>query len=209
MARDRRFTLSTTEGDGLWFCLALDGGWTACYRLIPADGRPVVAELRVVPAPPGAVVNIQADGSPLGHYEPPAGGLTAATLRDEVTLAAHVYELLPRALQSSGTSGHDWLSQLFGALGFDPREPRRPRRGPTGWPDADYARLAADYLAFVEAGSRRPVIDLALARNEPEETVRQQLVRARRRGLLTRQTAGKAGGQLTERAKRLLKEEGD
>ena len=196
----------------MWFCVELRGGWTACYLLRGRDGRPVVVELRVLPSP----VNTAPDGSPVGHHEAPGDGLTAATLKDRVVMGRHVYELLPAAMQQSrggvgATPVRDaegrqltLFDAFFGALGFNPSaKPRRGRRGPKPFPDRHYAALAADYVDACSSGSRSPVKDVATARGMTPAALRTALHRARNRGLLTRQTAGRAGGQLTRRAKRL------
>lgn len=217
MSHPTRFRFGITEAGHLWFCLTLRGGWTACYRVIGREGRPVVAELRVLPTPPGEVAHAREGEGPQGHHEPPGGGLTAATLRDEVVMGRHVYEILPEALGSvrrgvgatrvrSGGRDTTLFDALFGSLGFNPgQKPKRGRRGPKARPDREFAELAARYLAACESGSRRPVADVAEREGRSLEAVRQDLYRARKKGLLTRQTAGRAGGQLTPRAKKLLK----
>ncbi len=209
MARRTRFRLGTDSTGALWFAVALEGSWTACYRLRARDGRPVVIELRIVPTPPDEVVNLSTDGEPQGHHEAPGDGLTAGILKDQVVMGRHVYELLPQALRMAsrkGQLGGELFSEMVGALGFDPdSKPRRGRRGPKGWPDEDYVRLAVDYIARCESGSRSPVADLAETRGTSVDAVRQALYRARKRGLLTRQKKGRAGGQLTAKAKKLLR----
>lgn len=209
-----RFTFETSDvrfagrsDGGLWFCVRLRGGWTACYRLMPSDGRPTVAELRVLPTPPGEVVHVDGDNV-VGHHETPEGGLTAGLLKDEVVVGRHVYERLPNELRRA-KAHEDLYEVFFGSLAFDPEsKPPRARRGPKADPPEDYARWAATYVKFCEAGERAPVVATAEAHNTEPETMRSRLERARRRGLLTRQTAGRAGGELTDRARELLKEEG-
>lgn len=209
MARRTRFRLSTDSTGALWFAVALEGGWTACYRLRARDGRPFVTELRVVPTPPDEVVNLRKDGEPQGHHEPPGDGLTAGILKDEVVIGRHVYELLPEALRMAsrkGQLGGEMFGEMVGALGFDAdAKPIRGRRGPKGWPDEDYVSLAVDYIARCKSGSRSPVADLAEGRGTSVEAMRQALYRARKRGLLTKQKKGRAGGQLTTTAKKLLR----
>lgn len=218
MSRPTRFRFLVREAGDLWFCLTLRGGWTACYHLTGREGRPVVDELRVFPTPPGEVAHAHPDtGEPKGHHEAPGDGLTAATLRDEVVMGRHVYEILPAALGSvrrgvgatrvrSGGQDTTLFDALFGSLGFNPgQKPKRGRRGPKARPDREFAELAAEYIAACEEGSRRPVADIAERQGRSLEAVRQDLYRARKKGLLTRQTAGRAGGQLTPRAKALLR----
>ncbi len=88
-------------------------------------------------------------------------------------------------------------------------EPARPAarrpRAPRDERDAlDLARLAADYLDIVAAGSRRPVVDLAERRAWSVEQARRALGRARACGLLVGAGRGRPGGALSDEAVRLL-----
>lgn len=216
MARRYRFA-TTADGQNLWFCLALKEGWTACYRLLPRDGRPVVVEVRVVPTPPDAVVNIDEDGNPVGHHEPPGDGLTAAILKNRLVVGRHIYELLPDALRRVRSTVGSYpftlpdgtettlYEAVVGALGFDvDKKPKRGKRGPKPEPEEDLAELVAEYLEACKTSSR-PVVDVAEARGMTPGAVRGAMYRARKRGLLTRQTAGRAGGKLTKRGKAALR----
>ncbi len=96
----------------------------------------------------------------------------------------------------------DWLADL----GFDPdRKPHVARRGPKGWPDEEYAELAAAYVERCKAGSPRPAVDVAERYGMTPSALRRALGRARHRGLLTRTIGSRAGGELTPRAKALLR----
>ncbi len=70
--------------------------------------------------------------------------------------------------------------------------------------DAELARLAADYLEVVGAGSRRPVVDVAERRAWDVERTRRALARARSHGLLLSAGRGRSGGDLSDEARRLL-----
>jgi len=212
MPRPNRVRLVFNPPNEAWFYVQLRGGWTAVYRLTPRDGRPVVAELRVLPSP----VNTKRDnGEPLGGHEIPGDGLTAAILKDEVVIGQHIYNLLPAFLRQTrrgvgaapvGVGGRTLFDTLVGPLSFDlERKPQRTRRGPKGWPDEDYARLAADYVRAWGSGSHSPAVDVAKVYGMKVSAVRAALNRARKRGLLTPGTGGRAGGQLTPRAKALLR----
>jgi hypothetical protein len=217
----------------LWFCVAERDGWTFCYRLIPSERHPVVAEVRIVPTPAGDVVSEGRGGEPEGLEVPPDGGLTAGTVRDRFTLAEHVYEVLPRAFRQldhasavevvelgttadgetypvfTGQAHPGVMSVLAESLGLEPGlEPRAGRRGPK----VDLvrsARICADYLTACAAGSRSPAADAARRHDMTPVAVRAVLKRARTRdGLMTRQTQGKAGGELTPRAEEILNQHG-
>jgi hypothetical protein len=82
----------------------------------------------------------------------------------------------------------------------------RPPRAPRDERDAlELARLAADYLAAVAAGSRRPVVDVAEGRSWTVERTRRALGRARACGLLLGAGRGRAGGALSGEAERILR----
>jgi hypothetical protein len=95
-------------------------------------------------------------------------------------------------------------------FGVHPNEFHRVRRpGRRGRDDSFYARWSAEYLDFVHAGSK-PLKRLAKKRNVSESQARSLLYEARRRDLLTGSPSGRAGGHLTEKAKRILRtDDGD
>lgn len=73
--------------------------------------------------------------------------------------------------------------------------------------DVFYAELAADYVRQLADGkTSRPVRELADRYATPEGTVYRWVNEARRRGLLSRTTPGKAGGHLTSKGEQLLLE---
>jgi len=84
-------------------------------------------------------------------------------------------------------------------------EAQRPGR--RGRDDLAYASLAAEYVRRL--GSGKEVKELAADLSEGVQKIRNMLNEARRRKLLTRPAAGKSGGQLTEKAIALLKENED
>jgi hypothetical protein len=97
-------------------------------------------------------------------------------------------------------------------------EMRRRRPGRAGRSDSFYLAWAVGYVERLGAGSRRPVKDLAehppkIIRGyisdgnlTSEATVRDIIHQARERGLLTRSPAGRPGGELTPKAKQILKQ---
>ena len=194
----------------LWFVVHLQGGWRAAYRLIPRDGRPVVAELRVYPLlgdlpdlNPGEWAVELRGFAALEHV--PNDGVTAGLIKDQVIPGEHIYDLLPRFLERHTLRSmfEPWLR----GLGYDPgRKPHVPRRGPKGWPDREYAELPSFYLERCNAESRSPVKDTAERYGMKPSAFRAALSRARNRGLLVRTTRGRAGGRLTSRAQNLLRE---
>lgn len=69
------------------------------------------------------------------------------------------------------------------------------------------ATLAAHYTEALDAGSRKPVQDVADKLDMDPEHVRDGLHAARTEDLITRAGRGRAGGELTDKALALLKEE--
>lgn len=125
---------------------------------------------------------------------PPKGGLTVDVWRSVRTLTLH-------------TKVRGWLSMPLGvsplpAMSRD-KAGRLRRPGRRGRPDKDYAEIAAEYVEAM-ANSEAPVKHLAAKLNYGEQTIRALLHEARERDLLTDASKGKAGGQLTEKARRML-----
>ena len=84
---------------------------------------------------------------------------------------------------------------------------RRRHPGKAGRPDIFYAKLAARYLQLVETTSS-PTKHLAAEIHASQSQARDLIYEARRRRLLTKTVRGRAGGRLTDKAKRLLLAEG-
>jgi hypothetical protein len=85
-----------------------------------------------------------------------------------------------------------------------------PKPGRRGRPDLHYARAALDYVEALEAAPRAPVrylIEQAGGHMTADE-IKARVRRARERGLLTKATKGRAGGRLTSKARKLLREAG-
>lgn len=76
--------------------------------------------------------------------------------------------------------------------------------GATGHADEAYAYVAFLYRLAALAGSRSPVESLAESMGCSRATASTRLTAARKRGLLTGSSRGRAGGRLTAKAKRLL-----
>ncbi len=79
-----------------------------------------------------------------------------------------------------------------------------PRPGRRGRDDRAYAEIAALYVDEVLSGANGAVKRLAARLHYSPSQIRSVLYAARRRGLLTESPNGKAGGELTEKARRLI-----
>jgi hypothetical protein len=79
----------------------------------------------------------------------------------------------------------------------------RPRRN-AGRDDLFYARLAAEYVQRLAAGSMSPVKDIARRRDKKQAHVRDWLHEARVRNLLSKSHPGERDGTLLPRAQDIL-----
>lgn len=220
MARERypRYAL---DKDGMWVVLPLGESWDSYVRFVGQDGHPVVAELRVLPRTdtPGVLAHhdkhadrwISITRGETPEQSTPKGGLTTRALRD-VQLGHAVqlaYTQLGRWFDRDRRHPGSVMPTSFTATAVD--TPRRPGR--KGREDSFYVVAAAAYVDALEQGNRKPVVTAAQTLSETwggtyEPTyVRDLLHVARERGLLTRPPRGRAGGQLTDRARALLQRE--
>jgi hypothetical protein len=196
------------NGPEAWLDVPVGRGWIASYRLRTTTGGSLeVIELRLRPA---AAIEVHGGLVVDADTVVPPTGLTSRDLRD-VKVTAHL-------------SGFPDLNRKVRTiLGVDTK-PLRARRsltkadanlvqrpGRAGRDKLELARIAARYTGFVEDGSRRPIEDLtaelcAKGRDVSSATVRGFIHDARRAGLLTPTPKGRAGGDLTDEAVRLLNE---
>jgi hypothetical protein len=187
-----------------WAEVEIDRDWVAAYRLIPQGGEVVLAELRLLPNEPGRKAG-HWSADTLGARAPaPPGGLTADILR-AVPIGEH-RRLIENSLgEWKATLGKEFfmrrdLGELVEVIAQDVAQ----RPGHEGRGDPFYARVAALYVARIEEGNRRPIPQIARELGRTPAYVRNVLHDARQRGLLTKTQPGKAGGNLTAKARRLL-----
>jgi hypothetical protein len=169
----------------------LGDGWAARFWLRPQGGAPVVAKVEV-----------------FAQGDLPPGGMGTRLLRQ-----VRVGEALDRAREQL-----DKLRTRFGDKLFDPggsvgrqgftkaslREPKRPGR--KGHDDGFYAGIAARYVTLVAEGERNPSLAIARERRTAPSTATGWVSDARNHhGMLTLAPPGRAGGELTPKAKRILK----
>ena len=93
------------------------------------------------------------------------------------------------------------LARTLGRFYVHSRAPRRHRT------DTDWAAIAALYVEVWEQGCTRPHKPLAAILETTPEYSRKLVGRARQRGMLIGMSQGRAGGQLSRRAKELLSTE--
>jgi hypothetical protein len=148
------------------------------------------------------------------------GRTARAVLHKYLTLYAEGHRVEQRERQRRQEAGEPlsapdpWLAeptghalQVAGRNLPDPRARRRTSRrgrGRPAYPDLWYAKLARDYVRFAEKGSDKPIAELVRKHRQPDTTIRTAIRTARKRDLLTVIGHGIVGGQLTQRAQRLL-----
>jgi hypothetical protein len=92
---------------------------------------------------------------------------------------------------------------------FIDTRPRETRTGPKGWEPLEYAEWARDYVAAMQSDPVHPIRLLARDKHYSDRSVRDIIRRCRARRMLTDDAKpGRAGGELTDEAIRLLKEAG-
>lgn len=208
-----RTRLPFRRRDEIWIEVPIEGEWIAAYRIVVRRRRPLVAEVRLFPSPSDP--NVPGSWSGAREGVPPGGvpgkALRALRLKDPMGLFPQIVANFRR---QHGRAAVDQVLRRFGMSTRSRLVPRRP--GQAGRGDWFYAVWAAAYVSLVDAGVRHPVKELAA--NPPirvegyisrgstvaPETVRAIINDARHRGFLTATPAGKAGGELTPKGKRVL-----
>jgi hypothetical protein len=189
--------------------------WIAAYRLMrTSDGSPAIAEVRVFPNEVGRQKAGEWSAVSLGSdAKIPAGGLPSQivhSLTPARDLRQHWPSIAGEWEQHGGQAG-DFTRQGFSA---PLNQPPKRRPGRAGLGKLHHAKWAARYAATAER-SRRPILDMWEEEQKmghvwhSQEWIRDTVAEARRRKLLTRTPKGRAGGTLTAKAKRLLREVDD
>jgi hypothetical protein len=200
-------------GREAWVEDDLGDGWVAAYRLMMKSDRPVVAEVRLFPDDP-PVSRGPGQWSEQASAVP-SEGIPGRALRDlRLTFALERFSRFLRLIEGDPKLA----KQLLGAHGIPlGARPAKRRPGRAGRADAYYLAFAMAYVERLAEGSRRPVQDLA--EHPPKAikgyvsdglvaspaTVRDIIHQARVRGLLTGSPPGRPGGELTPKAKDMLK----
>jgi hypothetical protein len=151
----------------------------------------VIQARSAVEGPPSPISARLLRAIPFGQLE----RIARESLRWELAIRHHHDQ--PEVRASLGDNGRQLRESLSAA----------ERPGRAGRDDRVYASLAAEYVKRL--GSGKEVKELAADLGEGVQKIRNMLNEARRRKLLTRPAAGKSGGQLTEKAIALLKENDD
>lgn len=186
-----------------WFEVQVDERWLAAYRLMPEEGYAWPVELRLLPG------RIDEPRRPAGQ---PSRGAEPAQITSSLLRELRVPEHMKLAREALGGEAGPERIEISGFWGFLKAEERPPSgAGRKAKPDQYYASLAVRYVGLVEGGSRQPFKELE---EESQgrgtfysvEFFQNEINEARRRGLLTSAGPGKAGGELTDKARRLLKQ---
>lgn len=192
------------EPEDLWVEVDVADCWRAAFRLMSVRGKPVVAEVRLFPRD-------DYPKRPGGQWRAEVLGVLATELEGERTVGGKKVSFPPlgngidaqllRRIPFSVTS--EYVGRVSKPV---PQEEQEKPRKKGALPEHFYAKLAAAYVARLKAGSRRPLADLARRRKLSYEQIRDAIHTARNQlSLLTKsRVQGQPGGQLTEKAEKLL-----
>lgn len=199
--REKRPKLDSGPPPGTGFSVSADGrsltydqpldtypGWKVVARIEEEDGTAVIVSVALERGWGGLVDVVPAAGT---QPEATIRSVTSTMLRS-VTLAEIV------------EGANKWLAAKAPSLGALPR----PRRGGHGGrvSELDHAIWAGRYVNALQQGSPTPNADLAKRYNLKHEQIRDivRVCRTRLDLLTPAPTQGRPGGQLTEKATRLL-----
>jgi len=187
----------------------LGNGWMVVEAFEIQAGRRVVAELKVCPAPPQVGAHpMRMWGERSEDDVVPAGGITARLLRT-VKVGKYAAPVI--------ADYREWIRKHFGSDGLKrldaatarPSRNRHKRKARSHRAASlFYAELARDYVLLWEKGVKSPTGELARLRGVALEKVRSWVHLARANGLLTETSRGKAGGELTALARKILARDG-
>jgi hypothetical protein len=197
----RKVTIGRSS-HGLWAVQHLDKRWTLEAHLVRQADALIIGEIRVVPRSKGLHIPGAAPKA-----APPAG--VPATLVRGIVLGEILREVRRqfnhlatwRDAEQVEAARAIWLA---GAEAV-PGHPGRPRRD-----ERSFANIAAVYVDLVEGGNLQPIAELADKLGVEKGTASQLVHECRSRKLLSAAPhepgvqPGRAGGELTAKAKRLL-----
>jgi len=149
-----------------------------------------------------AIFEVYRDDVTLSHLTiyPAAGWAPSGGLTDEIRRTVRLDDLRKMAKRRLQ------LQEVAGRIGVDPTSfKRNGARGRRGRSDLDFATIAQEYVVLGETDPKGVIGALAGRMCLSPSTVRGLLWQARKRGLLTDAPPGQSGGQLTGRAKGLLR----
>ena len=193
-----------------WIEVPLDEDWIAALRIrFETLDRCVVAELRVFPGTPdedrmpGEWSDERYEsGAPIPPGGVPTGKIRKLKLREYADLFTR-YDA-----RSSTTVSARLPAELWSTQQEERAERQRPgRRPPT---DLECATFAQMYTEACDKEPGYPSAELTrrlkreAKKPDNQHTVKGRIKQVRRRGFLTTNGRGRAGGQLTEKAERLL-----
>lgn len=98
----------------------------------------------------------------------------------------------------------DTLTEVYQDMESERETKDWPFPGSIGHSDEKYAHLAYLYVRFVGMAKENPIDELAEHMDCDRETASSRVAEARNRGLLTRPKQGVLGGQLTNKAEKIL-----
>jgi hypothetical protein len=178
----------TAVAGGAVVVFPIDDDWDAHVRLRPENGSP-------------SVVGLSVKRNRYRRGWPP-GGLTSRAIR-KINLGT-AFRLFRQEVLGAWDDplGPEGRLTVRGFTGVRPAKRGHPGR--RGHDDLTYAKVAALYARAVALGSRAPVRVVAQELVITIDHAKRLVGVARKRGLLTPGRRGRAGGELTDRARELL-----
>lgn len=154
------------------------------------------------PASGGGPAEIAIRARPGADPEVVARGITTGTLRSiPVTrITEEMHRRVRKVKDDAGPSLEDMARRIRDAVELEPRPGRKGR------PDAFFADVAAMYAWYVELHYPNPVRMLAEACGLTWKAAARWVRLARVKGFLTAAAGGRPGGELTDKARALLRQ---
>jgi hypothetical protein len=132
-------------------------------------------------------------------------GLSVGRLEDEGALTNEVLRAVPLTEIMAAASRHFAMPLAEASGTATPTSIEVTVAVPApGHRDGEYAQWASRYMRHVDAGSRRPVADLAAEYGMKPSAARDLIHTCREKGMLPKSRPGLKGGPLTEKARSLL-----
>jgi hypothetical protein len=210
-------------------------GWVAAYRVIPVEGRPVVAEIRLFPNERRPTLKSSATKAShlalMRGWSDDAGEWSAAKLGMQAQVphrgvpseavralapAKHMQAYWRKALTRGPAlpDGRSLVDLFLEPVGLSEafREPQNRRPGSAGHGDLFYAQWAERYASAARA-SRKPIQLLVQEQKRAgveypgqDRYIRDVVAACRKKRFLTAAEPGKAGGETTPKTRRAFEQ---
>jgi hypothetical protein len=208
------------DPDGFWMTRELPDGWRIHIRLVANAYKTVIDHLHVEPSQATLLRGIRGridlpHGDP---REPTWARVTLPTARRQAAAALNTALAEDRQRHATRNDRREPVQRMPALLatfrGFTDQSTTPPKRRPRPTKEVELATIAAAYATATHGSQPTRPRDETLQRLRAEgfyyapSTIGPLIARARAAGMLTATTPGKAGGRLTRKAERLLRQHG-